>query len=175
MRRMPLRCVVDTNVATTANRMNPGAPATCVAASARALQDVMKRGHLFLDQGRKIVEEYWRHLHAKGEPGPGDAFFRWVLQEEWVGARVTRVPITAKSSDPDDFEELPSRPGGGSYDPSDRKFLAVSAAHAEHPPILQAFDSKWVGWQADLAKTGVRIHFLCPAEIKAKYAEKMAR
>lgn len=56
-----LRCVVDTNVATTANQRNPAAPADCVAASAAALNEVMKRGHVFLDAGGRIMEEYRRN------------------------------------------------------------------------------------------------------------------
>src|SRR5690606_22321930 len=92
----PLRCVVDTNVATTANGSNPGAPPGCVAASARALQEVMRNGHVFIDDVSRIVAEYRTNLRAKGEPGPGDAFLRWLLTHEWGGSRVTRVPLTPK-------------------------------------------------------------------------------
>jgi hypothetical protein len=133
----------------------------------------MQNGHVFLDNGGEIVAEYCRHLSRKGEPGPGDAFLKWLLQHEWGGQRVTRVSITAKPDDPENFEELPVPDEGTAYDRSDRKFLAVAAAHAEHPHILQSFDSKWWGWQESLAKCGVTIHFLCKDEIKGKYEEKM--
>jgi hypothetical protein len=169
----PVRCVVDTNVATTANRLNAGASDACVAASARALQGVMREGHVFVDNAGEIVAEYCQHLSRKGEPGPGDAFLKWLLQHEWGGQRVTRVTITAKSDDPEDFEELPAPDDGTTYDRSDRKFLAVAAAHSDRPHILQSFDSKWWGWQASLGKCGVSIHFLCPDEIRAKHAAKM--
>ena len=79
----------------------------------------------------------------------------------------------AKRDDPEDFEELPVPDDGSVYDISDRKFLAVAAAHSLHPHLLQAFDSKWWGWQFSLAKCGVTIHFLCPTEIQAKYKKKM--
>jgi hypothetical protein len=82
------------------------------------------------------------------------------------------VSITPRSDDDEDFEELPS-PEGVVYDRSDRKFLAVAAAHREHPPILQAFDSKWWGWQAALARIGVTIHFLCEHDIAKKHREKI--
>jgi hypothetical protein len=165
--------VIDTNVATTANGANDGAPQDCVAASAKALHAVMSLGHVFLDEGGRIVEEYRANLSAKGEPGPGDAYLRWLLTHEWGGKRVTRVKITPKAHDDDDFDELPSPPAGTVYDRSDQKFLAVSAAHPNHPPILQSFDSKWWGWTAALSAIGVTVHFLCPDAIEAKYQEKM--
>lgn len=173
MTAVPLRCVIDTNVATTANGANEGVPQDCVAESAKALRVVMERGHVFVDEGDRIVAEYRKNLRAKGQPGPGDAFLKWILTHEWGGQRVTRVTITPSDGNDVSFEELPSPPDGTVYDPSDRMFLAVAAAHQEHPPILQSFDSKWWGWREALNAIGVTIHFLCPAAIKAKYQEKM--
>lgn len=82
------------------------------------------------------------------------------------------MTITPTAEDEENFEELPE-PTGARYDRSDRKFLAVAAAAAEHPPILQAFDSKWWGWQTALSEIGVTIHFLCEHEIATKHREKM--
>ena len=169
----PTRCVVDTNVTTTANGKNPGAPASCVVASAQALKAVMDGGHVYIDDNRRIINEYMRNLSARGQPGPGDAFLKWLLTHEWGGIRVTHVRITEKDNDPEDFHELPAPRDGTSYDRSDRKFLAVAAAHPEHPPVLQSFDSKWWGWRAALAEVGVRIYFLCPEAIQQKHATKM--
>lgn len=173
--KVPVRCVVDTNVATTANGANDGAPLACAAASARALQSVMTSGHVFIDDGGRIVAEYRANLDAKGQPGPGDVFFKWLLTHEWGGQKVTRVPITPKPGDDEDFTELPPPDDGTVYDRSDRKFLAVAAAHADRPPVLQSFDSKWWGWQEALGKLGVQIHFLCRDAIEAKHAEKMGK
>lgn len=170
---MPLRVVIDTNVATTANGANDGAPQICVVASAKALQSVMAGGHVFIDDSGRIVTEYRSNLCAKGQPGPGDAFFKWLLTHEWSGEKVSRVGITQREDDAEDFVELSKPPDGITYDRSDRKFLAVAAAHAEHPPILQSFDSKWWGWREALANDQVTIHFLCEHHIAKKHAEKM--
>jgi hypothetical protein len=170
---VPLDCVVDTNVAVTANGSNPEAGPDCAAASARALHSVTTAGHVFIDDGGRIVDEYRRNLNAKGQPGPGDLFFRWLLTNEWGGKRVTHVPITPKPDDDMDFEELPDPPAGVVFDRSDRKFLAIAAAHSEHPPILQSFDSKWWGWRRALAQVGITVHFLCPGEIAKKHRQKM--
>lgn len=165
--------VVDTNVAATANGNNADASADCVLASARALQRVMSHGHVYLDDSGAIVAEYRRNLSATGQPGAGDIFLKWLLTHEWSEDRVTRVRITPKVDDPTDYEELPAPPGGTSYDPSDRKFLAVSLAHGSRPSILQSMDSKWWGWRQALEAHGVTIRFLCPAEIEAKYHQKI--
>jgi hypothetical protein len=167
--------VVDTNVATTANGNNEAAPDDCIAASARALAEVMKSSRVFIDDDGRIVREYRANLSPKGAPGPGDAFLKWVLTHEWGGHRITRVAITAKPDDPEDFEELPIPSDGTMYDRSDRKFLAVSAATPERPVIIQSLDSKWWGWRDSLGKIGVRIHFVCPDAISAKYSKKMGK
>jgi hypothetical protein len=167
------RCVVDTNVTMTANGMNAGASASCVNECIRALQAVMTAGHLFIDDDERIKSEYSTYLRRVGEPGAGDAFFKWLLTHEWGATRVTRVSLTPKKNDLADFEELPAPSPPVQYDRSDRVFLAVAAAHRDHPPILQATDSKWWGWKAELAKIGVTIRFLCPKEIADKHALKM--
>ncbi len=172
MTGVPLRCVVDTNVTTTANGANDDAPPSCVAASAKALQAVIASGHVFIDDAGSIVAEYRSNLSASGQPGPGDAFLKWLLTHEWGGERVTRVAITPAGDD-QGFAELPLPPADVVYDPSDRKFLAVAAAHPEHPPVLQAFDTKWWGWRAALREAGVRITFLCEDAVARKYTEKM--
>ena len=135
----------------------------------------MVKGHVFIDDGVRIVAEYRANLSAKGQPGPGDAFLKWLLTHEWGDEKVTRVAITAAEDDTEDFIELPKPPKGTVYDRSDRKFLAVAAAHAEHPPILQSFDSKWWGWRAALSKIGVTIQFLCEHDITKKHQEKMGK
>ena len=168
----PLRCVVDTNVVGTADGANPAAGADCRLASAEALQAVMKSGHLFLDDGGLIVAEYV-NVMGSGQPEAGGAFVRWVLQNQWVQARVTRVPVTPRTGGATGFRELAAPIAGTTYDPSDEKFLAVAAAHPERPPVLQSFDSKWWGWQESLKACGVTVHFLCPGEIEAKHQEKM--
>lgn len=168
----PVRCVVDTNVIATAEGANPTAGVSCRIASAEALQEVMRQGHLFVDATGFILSEYLGAV-GTGQPEAGGAFVRWVLQNQWVESTVSRVVITQRTGAPTTFLELPPPTEGTTYDPSDEKFLAVAAAHPERPPVLQAFDSKWWGWQDSLKACGVRVHFLCPEEIQAKHAEKM--
>lgn len=168
----PVRCVIDTNVVATAEGANSTAGPKCRLVTAEALLSVMRHGHLFVDDAGSIVAEYLGAVGA-GQPEAGGAFVRWVLQNQWVTANVSRVTITPRTGAPTTFHELPAPIAGTTYDPPDEKFLAVAAAHPERPPVLQAFDSKWWGWQDSLTACGVTIHFLCPDEIKAKHQEKM--
>jgi hypothetical protein len=103
----PVRCVIDTNVMTTANRANAGASEACVVASAKALQAVMAAGHIFIDDGGRIVAEYRGNLNARGQPGPGDAFFKWLLTHEWVRILCVGGKLI-------DFARLVSEPLSGS-------------------------------------------------------------
>jgi len=66
------------------------------------------------------------------------------------------------------FEEFPADQAlEDDFDPDDRKFVAVANAHPEKPPILEAADSKWLGWEAKLALHGIRLEFLCRDELEA--------
>jgi hypothetical protein len=170
----PVRCVVDTNVIATADGSNPAAGARCRVASAEALLALMMTGHLFIDAAGLIVAEYLRAV-GSGQPEAGGAFVRWVLQNQWVDSKVTRVVITPSVGAATGFCELPAPTPGTTYDPADEKFLAVAAAHVERPPVLQAFDSKWWGWQDSLEASGITVHFLCPGEIKSKFDAKAGR
>lgn len=170
----PERCVVDTNVAVTADGRNDTATAACMAASARVLNEVMTKGHLFIDADREIIDEYQRNLAVGGEPKAGATFLKWLLTNEWDVDRVTRVRITKDGSETG-YAELPAADDGTRYDRSDCKFLAVAAAHPDHPPVLQALDTKWWGWRAPLAKCDVTLHFVCEDEIAVKHREKRER
>ena len=164
------RVVVDTNVVVVSDGRSDGIDAGCATACARALGTIVTRGHLFVAEAGAIVDEYRRNVSLDGEPGVARAFLKWVLTHEWNAVRVTRVRITA-IDDPRGFAELPAPPTGVRYDPADCKFLAVAAAHPEHPPILQATDSKWWEWREALIGAGVRIQFICPRAAPAAEPE----
>jgi hypothetical protein len=51
------------------------------------------------------------------------------------------------------------------FDHADRKFVAVSAAHPQRPPILQGSDSKWMIWSERLSVHGINVEFLCPGDV----------
>jgi hypothetical protein len=162
-------CVVDTNVPLTANS---GVDPKCVLACVGAIRALMQSGHIVIDDKFRIISEYKHKLSPSGQPGVGDAFLKWVLTNQTNPKRCTRVELTPQQHDPRDFEEFPSDEALAAFDPSDRKFVAVSCAHPERPPILQAVDSKWWGLREALESCGVNVHFLCPEHIQELHARK---
>ena len=53
-----------------------------------------------------------------------------------------------------------------SFDPDDRKFVAVANAHPGKPPIMEATDRQWWGWKEALHDAGITVHFLCPEYVE---------
>jgi hypothetical protein len=87
--------------------------------------------------------------------------------------RVAYVTLTEHAKDC--FKEFPVAALEASFDPPDRKFPAISNAHAAKPPVLQAADCKWLDWWPALAAADVRVEFLCPADVCAFYEHKFPR
>jgi len=171
----PNLCVVDTNVPKVANLAiqsdpNSDVPDACVLACIEAIEHVIKKRGLILDNGGEIFNEYRQQLSMKGQPGVGDRFMKWVHDNHWSLPDSNRVAITKNG---DSYDEFPDHDGLNTFDKSDRKFVAVSNAHPDKPPILQATDSKWWGWKDALVEMGIITHFVCPEYIETKYAEKM--
>ena len=52
-------------------------------------------------------------------------------------------------------------------------FLAVAAAHEDRPPIIQATDSKWIGWESALSLHAIEIEWVCRDYVESTYAKKM--
>lgn len=174
---MPIICLLDTNVPKTANLATQPDPDSdisdaCVLACIEAVEHVVKKRGLIIDDGEEIFDEYRKNLSLKGQPGVGDSFMKWVHDNRWSLPSSHRVSITRNG---DSYNEFPMHKDLHDFDISDRKFVAVANAHAEKPPILQAIDSKWWGWKATLAELGITVQFLCPNYIKAKYAKKMRK
>ena len=173
---LPQICLVDTNVPKTANSANdpariPDELIECVQACVAAIDHVIHKGQLVLDAGNEIFDEYRQQLCMSGQPGIGDAFMKWVHDTQWGSREENRVVITKNG---DSYDEFPDHVGLQEFDRSDRKFVAVANAHIKKPPILQATDSKWWGWNEALEAVGIIVIFLCPDYIRVKFEEKIA-
>ena len=172
---LPEKCLVDTNVPKIANlAIQPDSsfdvPNQCVMDCIEAIEHVIKKSVLIIDDGDEIYDEYRRLLSLRGEPGVGDGFMKWVHDHRSNPHNIQRVRITKNGNS---YDEFPTHDGLKDFDNSDRKFVAVANAHADKPPILQASDSKWWGWKDALEKIGINVQFLCTEYVKAKYVKKM--
>jgi hypothetical protein len=156
--------VVDTNVLVVANQKNEQAGAGCVLACVDALERIQKRGRLVLDDAMLIFEEYRSYGSFSGQPGVGDAFFKWVHDNRYNDRYCERVPLTPSTDTSREFEEFPAAPELNGFDRSDRKFVAVALASAYSPPVLNAVDSDWWDYYKALRRNGVKVRFLCPEQ-----------
>jgi hypothetical protein len=157
-----LPCLVDTNVGIAAN-FESDASDECALICIQTLRAITKRGHLVLDDIGLIFDEYRKNMSMSGQPGVGDAFMRWVRDNQYNTDCCTRVCITPMD---DSFNEFPTEEALQDFDRSDRKFVAVAAAHGGNPPILEACDTDfWIAREA-LSAAGIQIEFLCPIDIQ---------
>lgn len=166
--------VVDTNVPIIANGQS-GSPDCQLQCAGELLEITADRARVAIDDGGEILREYMRYLSHSGQPGVGDAFFRWLFDNQAVLERCEKVDIPCRSNDPTDFEHFPDHPRLKGFDPSDKKFVAVARAHPERPSILEAADAKFIGWASALAEEGVAIRFLCEEDLQRIYEEKVRR
>ena len=155
------RYVVDTNVPIVANgvpdRANGGrSPAlACRVAAVQFLQKLLSNGTIVLDLEGMVQAEYHRHLKPRGEPGVGDRFYLEVLRSS--PSRVERVSLPLSSNG--EYLEFPNDAALSTFDPSDRKFVALS--HKTKAPIVVTIDRGWVRHNVTLATHGVTVEFLC--------------
>ncbi len=150
---------MDTNVPLVANGRAPQASHDCVSACIDALLRIRENSRLLLDDRGLILDEYRQHLSPSGQPGSGDAFFKWLWNNQGNAVQCRRVDIT-----PDDkrgFAEFPDDPKLERFDKSDRKFVAVALASGGAAQILNATDTDWWIHRTALARNGVRVEFLC--------------
>ena len=161
-----MRAIIDTNVLVAANgRDCPQVTPQCRLISSQYLHNFQKQGIIVIDNRWLILNEYKNNVNEKGQPGIGDEFLLWVLRNQANIKHCEKVTIHSISSDKSDknkFEEFPSDPELDNFDPSDRKFIAVSLATSDRPPIIVAVDRGWTRFHEPLVKNGIKIQFLCP-------------
>ena len=163
MSNSPSPCLVDTNVGVAAN-FKSSASEKCALACIKVIRSITQKGHLILDDIGLIFAEYRSNMSMSGQPGVGDAFMRWVNDNQFNVDRCTRIPITPANGS---FNEFPKDETLQKFDRSDRKFVAVAAAHGKNPPILVACDTDfWIARDA-LTSAGIKLEFLCPDDIQA--------
>lgn len=162
--------VVDTNVVLVANGQHADISPECVKNCVLALQGIMGSGKLVLDDGFRILLEYQNKTQPKKGNRPGDAFVKWALNNRCNANLVDQV--TLLEDDQRGFDSFPDDADLANFDAPDRKFVAVSAAHPNKPPISQAADSKWLGWAPALKRHGVEVDFLCRADIQQFHKNK---
>jgi hypothetical protein len=163
---------IDTNVLLVANEApssgpqgrTPQASAKCVLSCVRRLRNVQQSGKFALDSLRLVLREYQaQRLSFAGQPGFGDAFFKWVFDHQANPQHCELATITRVGASDTDFEEFPDDPELADFDPSDRKFVAIVVAlGCDQSAILNAVDSDWWDHREVLSRNGIEVEFVCP-------------
>ena len=152
--------VVDTNVPLVANGKAEQAGLECEVACVRKLIQIQSEQRTLLDDKMLIMGEYRRNLSQSGQPGVGDAFFKWLWENQANEQHCRTVPLTVHADR--GFVEFPDDARLSSFDLSDRKFVAVALASGTDPQVLNASDTDWWHDRQTLAEHGLQIVFLCP-------------
>lgn len=158
------RAVVDTNVPKVANPTKEGTgqggspSAECRRAAIAFLLELMEHGQLMLDLAGEIQGEYRRQLNPSGQPGVGDRFYQEVLRRGPPHVQRVELPKLLDGS----YQDYPTDKALAAFDPSDRKFVALS--RRTRTPVVVATDSDWVEHRVALTQNGVEIVFLCGAD-----------
>ncbi|THD10665.1 hypothetical protein [Metallibacterium scheffleri] len=165
--------VIDTNILLVANGSHADVSDACRAACIERLQTQQHSGVTVIDDGFRILSEYRNKTSPNQPKGVGDAFLKWLLQNQANASRVHKVAITETATN--EFAEFPDATLQSRFDAPDRKFAAVAHAHTDKPPIWQAADCKWLDWWPALAAKGVRVEFVCPDDARRFYTKKFPK
>lgn len=155
--------LIDTNVAIVANGKSDAGP-SCVLAAIERLERLIAGEILVLDDAEHILTEYRRHLSPHGQPGTGDQFYHWIWEQAAYNPQHCEQ-VTLLLDDDGNFAAFPTALELADFDPSDRKFVAAALTHAANPPVVNATDSDWHHHHEALTQQGVRVEFICPAEM----------
>ena len=150
--------VVDANVPIVANGRDGAYHPDCQEACVDALLAIMQHGCIYIDDGGEILTEYARYLNHRGQPGVGDAFFRFVMQNQGNRGRVrvVELPIDEHRQD---YVDFPPDPRLIKFDPGDRKYAACGKKARK--PVMNAVDSDWLEFLEALEQNGITVRFLC--------------
>lgn len=154
------RAVVDTNVAVVANGGNTHADAECKLKCQDRLVSLVEHGVILIDDQDVILSEYRKNLKYSGQPGVGDAFFKFLHDNQAINKRVRKIKLTPNPKVTGDYTEFQPLAKIAGFDPDDVKFAAV--ALAGKVPVWNATDSDWAKHYAELRRLGLRVCQLCP-------------
>lgn len=152
--------IVDTNVCVVSNRSRD-ADLQCSSKCAKELREIITKGLLVIDAGGAVFGEYRKKLSFAGQPGMGDLFFKWLVDNRYRTDRVTQIALTVHPVREADYVEFPDDPALEDFHSDDRVFVALARAHPERPAILNAVDSDYWHFREALNGHGVTVIHVC--------------
>ena len=120
-----MNVVIDTNVLIAANGLSEQVKGEDQLTCITFLENVKNhKGCVSVDSLNLVFDEYSRHCNHKGQPGLGDAFFKWLFNNQGFEEVCEKVEISL--DDEWGFGEFPHDEKLRDFDKSDRKFVAVA-------------------------------------------------
>lgn len=160
MTKVKSAVIVDTNVAVVSNGETEQASLECQRRCISKLVECRTDHRVLLDDHGLILAEYRNNLRSSGQPGTGDAFFKWLFENQ--GNTQICVKVAIEFHCVRGFASFPDDPVLANFDADDRKFVAVALESGFSPPVINASDRDWWEVRDDLERWGVRVMFLCP-------------
>jgi hypothetical protein len=112
---------------------------------------------VMVDTLDRLMDEYQPYVNFRGEPGVGDAFYRYVFDNQYYEDRVRRVEITPSADEGRGYEELPEN----TMRAGDRVVLAVAVTGKGR--VVNATDSDWAEQEELMTALNVGVVQVCPA------------
>jgi len=163
--------IVDTNVPLMADGGHMSLP--CQANCANFIESIIYgQATIVIDDQWRIIREYENKIPNRTQGTVSRTFLKHVLTNQGNPDRVKQVAITPFEEE--DFDEFPQSLRDVNFDMSDRKFVAICISNGGKAPIVQAADSKWIGWEQALKAENVNVQFLCRAELEGIFNKKMS-
>lgn len=154
--------VIDTNVLQVANWKAGQAKPQCVLACIKKLRAVMKSGRACVDAEGHVFSEYRHNASMSGQPGVGDAFFKWLHDRQGMHKHCELVQTEPRNSEGTEYDFFQGRQEFNGFDLSDRKFVVVALNSIYQPRVLNAVDSDWANFRRALERVRVYVEELCP-------------
>ncbi|MDA5630772.1 MULTISPECIES: hypothetical protein [Agrobacterium] len=152
-----MEVIIDTNVAMVANHQNDDVQQTCQDACTFFLTDVKNNHIVLMDSGDEIRSEYAGALQQSRPYQLGAQFLIHLYQNQWNPKRVRIVDLAKTPAG--EFADFPTATDLANFDPSDRKFAAMSRNTGV--AVTNAIDSDWADSLVALNANGIAVNFLC--------------
>ncbi len=167
--------IIDTNVPVKATNTHPEdeTDRKCSYACYQYIDRLLRsKDKIVLDMGWEILKEYQKNIRFGYGDNVATIFLKMILREiNLQNGRVEQYKITKDRKN--SYKEYPKTQKLKRFDPSDRKFVALSRAHPSHPPIVNGSDTDWWIYKEVLNSEGIEIVFLCEEYMNAKCKSKI--
>ena len=163
---MPDSCIVDTNVPLVAAGAHDAANKECQLECVNFISLVLSGSFcLVLDMNGEAFGEYLGNIQMDPPDASLASQFLWyILNNMGYPNRINRVKLSVDEYG--EYTTWPQDPELASFDPADRKWVALALAFEEKTeqtvPITYAIDRDWDDHHDALKRCGIILNLLCP-------------